>query len=311
MGTTSSSQPVTISNTGNVALAVTGIAISPNFGQTNNCGGSVAASGSCTINVTFSPTATGPLTGTLTITDNSNGVAGATQTVGLSGTGGTAVSLSATSLSFGAQLMGSSSLKIVTLRNMGSTPLTISSLSVVSFAPLAPLGTTAGDFTIQGSTCVTGGSVAGLASCAINLAFKPTAAGARSATLVISDSDPSSPQSVNLAGMGTAVRLSATSLTFGPQPVDTASASKSLTLTNLGSTPLRIANLTLSGADAGDFAIQPSSTCVAGSSVAGGGICTINVTFKPELVGARSATLVINDSDPGSPQTVSLSGTGM
>ena len=221
------------------------------------------------------------------------------------------MSLSATSLSFGAQLMGSSSLKIVTLTNMGSTPLTISSLSVVSFAPLAPLGTTAGDFTIQGSTCVTGGSVAGLASCAINLAFKPTAAGARSATLVISDSDPSSPQSVNLAGMGTAVRLSATSLTFGPQPVDTASASKSLTLTNLGSTPLRIANLTLSGADAGDFAIQPSSTCVAGSSVAGGGICTINVTFKPELVGARSATLVINDSDPGSPQTVSLSGTGM
>ena len=87
MGTTSASQPVTLSNTGNAALTISSIATSANFGQTNNCGGSVAASGSCTINVTFSPTATGPLTGTLTITDNSNGVAGSTQSVALSGTG--------------------------------------------------------------------------------------------------------------------------------------------------------------------------------------------------------------------------------
>jgi pimeloyl-ACP methyl ester carboxylesterase len=87
LGTTSGSQPVTLSNTGNAALAITGMAASANFGQTNNCGGSVAAGGSCTINVSFSPMATGPLTGTLTITDNSNGVAGSTQSVALSGTG--------------------------------------------------------------------------------------------------------------------------------------------------------------------------------------------------------------------------------
>jgi hypothetical protein len=85
--TTSGSQPVTLNNTGNAALTIAGIATSANFGQTNNCAGSVAASGSCTINVTFSPTAAGTLTGTLTITDNSNGVAGSTQSVALSGTG--------------------------------------------------------------------------------------------------------------------------------------------------------------------------------------------------------------------------------
>jgi len=87
LGTTSTSQPVTLSNTGSGALTIASIATSANFGQTNNCGSSVAASGSCTINVTFSPNATGPLTGTLTITDNSNGVAGNTQSVALSGTG--------------------------------------------------------------------------------------------------------------------------------------------------------------------------------------------------------------------------------
>jgi hypothetical protein len=87
VGTTSASQPVTLSNTGNVALTITNIGTSANFGQTTNCGTSVAASGSCTINVTFAPTATGTLTGTLTIADNSNGVAGSTQSVALSGTG--------------------------------------------------------------------------------------------------------------------------------------------------------------------------------------------------------------------------------
>jgi hypothetical protein len=221
------------------------------------------------------------------------------------------VSLSPTSLSFGAQLVGSSSLKTVTLTNLGSTPLTISSLSVVSFAPLTPRGTKAGDFAIQSTSCVAGGSVAGLGSCTINLGFKPTAAGVRSATLVIRDSDPSSPQTVNLRGRGTAVRLSATSLGFGPQPVETTSAPKTVTLTNLGNAPLRIASLTLSGTDAGDFAIQANSTCAVGSTVAGEGSCTINLAFKPTAAGARSATLVISDSDPGSPQTVSLSGTGM
>jgi len=84
-GTTSTSQPVTLMNGGATVLAITSIATSANFSQTNNCGSSVAANGSCTINVTFAPTIGGALTGTLTITDNANGVAGSTQTVALSG----------------------------------------------------------------------------------------------------------------------------------------------------------------------------------------------------------------------------------
>ena len=87
LGTTSGSQPVTLSNTGTAALTISSIATSANFGETNNCGGTVAAGGSCTINVTFSPGSGGALTGALTITDNSNGVAGSTQSVSLSGTG--------------------------------------------------------------------------------------------------------------------------------------------------------------------------------------------------------------------------------
>jgi sugar lactone lactonase YvrE len=87
VGTPSAAQTVTLSNAGSGTLAITSIATSANFGESNNCAGSVAASGSCTINVTFSPSATGPLSGSLTITDNSYGVTGSTQSVALSGTG--------------------------------------------------------------------------------------------------------------------------------------------------------------------------------------------------------------------------------
>ncbi len=219
LGTTSGSQPVALNNTGNAALTITSIATSANFGQSNNCGSSVSAGANCTINVTFNPAAPGTWTGTLTITDSAPN---SPQTVSLAGTG-TAVTLSPPSLSFSAQLVGSSSLKTVTLTNLGSTPMSISGLTVVSIAPLISTRSKVGDFAIQSSSCVTGGSVAGLASCTINLAFKPSAAGVRSATLVISDSDPSSPQTVNLSGTGTAPPP-ATSPGFGPQHADTTSA---------------------------------------------------------------------------------------
>ncbi len=77
----------TLSNAGNAILAITGITASGDFSQTNNCGTSIAAGGSCTITVSFIPTATGSRTGTLTVSDNS---AATTQSVTLSGTGGAA-----------------------------------------------------------------------------------------------------------------------------------------------------------------------------------------------------------------------------
>ena len=86
-GTTSASQTVTLNNSGNSALTITHIVTSANFGDTDDCDGSVAAHSSCTINVTFSPTALGRFYGTLTVTDDNNGVTSSRQTVSLSGTG--------------------------------------------------------------------------------------------------------------------------------------------------------------------------------------------------------------------------------
>ena len=88
VGSAGTAQPVTLTNTSSTALAVSGISVTTataDFAQTNNCGLSVAAGASCTINVTYTAPATGTIDGILTITDNSDGAAGSTQTVALSG----------------------------------------------------------------------------------------------------------------------------------------------------------------------------------------------------------------------------------
>ncbi len=87
VGTTSDAQAVSLSNNGSMALTVSKIAVTGNFSQTNNCGSSLPAGSSCSVKVTFTPKAGGSLTGSLTITDNNNGVSGSTQSLNLSGTG--------------------------------------------------------------------------------------------------------------------------------------------------------------------------------------------------------------------------------
>jgi Alpha-1,3-glucanase catalytic domain D1/F5/8 type C domain/NedA-like, galactose-binding domain/Alpha-1,3-glucanase catalytic domain D2/Cep192 domain 4/HYDIN/CFA65/VesB-like, Ig-like domain len=84
LNTTSAAQAVTVSNTGTAAAAVSGISTSGDFSQTNNCGSSIAAGASCTVNVSFRPTASGTRTGTLTITSNATN---SPTTVALTGTG--------------------------------------------------------------------------------------------------------------------------------------------------------------------------------------------------------------------------------
>jgi hypothetical protein len=87
LGTTSPSKNVTLTNTGNGALTIYSIATSGDFAQINNCGTSLAPAASCTIAVSFTPTASGTLTGTLTIADNSQNNTSSQQTVSLTGTG--------------------------------------------------------------------------------------------------------------------------------------------------------------------------------------------------------------------------------
>jgi len=82
---------------------------------------------------------------------------------------------------------------------------------------------------------------------------------------------------------------------------------QTVTLTNTGKVTLSISNITVAGANPGDFA--QTGTC--GASVAAGANCSLSVTFAPTAMGSRTASLSISDNASGSPQTVSLTGTGV
>jgi Beta-propeller repeat/Abnormal spindle-like microcephaly-assoc'd, ASPM-SPD-2-Hydin len=103
---------------------------------------------------------------------------------------------------------------------------------------------------------------------------------------------------VNLPGAS----LAPASLSFASQALTTASSARTVTLLDAGSAALNLSNI----AATGDFA--ETNTC--STSVAGGANCTISVTFTPTAVGTRTGSLTVTDNAAGSPQTVSLSGTG-
>ena len=73
--TTSAARAITVSNNQTNPLAISGISISGDFAQTSNCPqlpNTLAARTSCTVSITFTPTALGTRTGTLAITDNAS-----------------------------------------------------------------------------------------------------------------------------------------------------------------------------------------------------------------------------------------------
>ena len=96
--------------------------------------------------------------------------------------------------------------------------------------------------------------------------------------------------------------LTPTKLAFGAQLVGTTSPLKTATLTNLGTSMLDIFSIET----AGEF--EESNACP--SSLAPGANCAIDVTFKPAAKGSQTSKLLVSDSAPNSPQTVSLSGAG-
>jgi predicted dienelactone hydrolase len=206
-------------------------------------------------------------------------------------------SLSKTRLTFADHLVGTSSAaQAVTFSNTSWLTLNISSIVLT--------GTNAADFS-QTHTC--GSSLAPGANCTIDVTFKPTHIGPRTASVTITDNAAGSPQMIALSGAGVVSGPNATfsptaSLTFATQVVGTTSTTQSVTLSDYGTAALSISSIVASG----DF--NQTHTC--GSRLAAGASCTINLTFSPTQIGTRTGTLTITDDAPGSPQQVSLTGTG-
>jgi hypothetical protein len=184
-GGASAAQAVTVTNSGSSSAPVSSVAISGDFTQTNNCGSSIAAGASCTVNVTFRPSASGSRTGTLTVT-----ASGITNSVPLSGTGvapGPILNASPSSLSFAGTIVGSSAAtQTVTVTNSGTSSATVSGV------------TASGDFS-QTNNCAT---LAVGASCTVTVRFTPTTSGSRTGAVTITSNANNSPTTVALSGSG-------------------------------------------------------------------------------------------------------------
>lgn len=196
LGSASVAQQVTLTNAGDVALTlITATITAGDFTASNSCGNSLSPHSSCTVSITFVPSAVGTLAGTLTITDQFR-----LQTVALSGAGvaPAGVSLSPTALTFAATGVGlAAPAQTLTLTNNGGLPLNLQSATVVAAA-----GAAAGavDLTLTANTC--GASLAPGAACLLTVTFAPTAAGSRSAVLMLTDDAPGGSQTTSLTGTG-------------------------------------------------------------------------------------------------------------
>jgi hypothetical protein len=211
-GTTSAAQTVTVSNPTSSAASVSSISASGDFTQTNTCGSSIAANGSCTVSVKFAPAATGTRTGSLTV--NAGGV---TNTVSLTGTGttpGPLLNAAPASLSFARMVVGATAAaQTVTVTNSGTASATVSSVAVT------------GDFS-QTNNCT---SVAVSGSCTVTVTFKPTASGTRAGTLTVTSNANNSPTTVTLSGSGIG---STTNIAAG-QPASASSVNSPYVAANL------------------------------------------------------------------------------
>ena len=183
-----------------------------------------------------------------------------------------------------------------TLTNTGNIAISITSIA------------TTGTFS-QTNNC--GTTLAGNATCTINVVFTPTKAGALTGTLTVTDNAPNSPQTATLSGVGTVLSISPTSLSFGTQKAKTSSAPQTVTITNVAKTAVSTSKISVTGTRATSFPIQSSSTCPLGTgSIAAGASCTVVVVFDPQLTGALTANLNIVAAGGGSPHVIPMSGTG-
>jgi hypothetical protein len=170
VGTISAPQSVTITNTGSSTVDITQISVGTNFQETNTClalNNVLAVGQSCSVSVTFTPTGSGALSGTLTVTDTATG---SPQTVALGGTGTALFSLA------------SSAPTVVTLIGDTTASFTVTASAVAGFTGTIAL------------SCIT----------APSCTFSPAAiAAGQSSTLTLGDLSASTPNPYNFYVQGT------------------------------------------------------------------------------------------------------------
>jgi len=295
----SAPQTLTVSNTGGAPLANVGFQITgPSDGSfstgSSTCGATLANGGSCTIQVIFTPIASGGSTASLAISSSTSGVKAVT--VPLTGVGQAMAGLNVSPalLLFPTVVPGQSSLsQTVSLTNSGGS--TASALTLTVTPP----------FSLVQNNC--GASLAGGASCSTGVIFSPSVNGAFTGTLTIASPTLTATASVPLSGTSGvpgSVQYQPSLLIFQQTGVGLVSGSSTVTIANpdsvisLGSLALKVTP---------GFQLV-SSTCPA--TLAPGASCTAVVAFAPTSAGAQNGSLNVTSSALPTGSFLALSGMG-
>ena len=218
------------------------------------------------------------------------------------------LSASPSPVNFGGVAAGTSSAaKTVTVTTLAPTAVT-PGVATIS-------GPNAAEFSIASNGC-SGQVTAQDASCQISVTFSPaaTSSGPRSATLTVPHNSFGSSLQVPLSGTATApteapaISVSPSSIDFGQVREIFGHADQDVTVTNNGTAPLAISDVSLQGGDAADFSLINHCTDPVAPN---GGTCLVNVAFEPSVLGARSTTLLLTSNATPAVTSVPLSGTGI
>ncbi len=281
-----SQKVLTINNTGTAPLTVTGLTL-PN-GFTGTFSGTIAAKGTQTLMVTFTPTQAIAYSGNITV--NADQASG-TNTIAISGTGTLAptriIALTPNTLDFGSLEVNKTSQKIFNIKNTGNAILTISSLTL-------PNGYT---------TSYNSGTLAADASVDVTVTFAPTAVGTFNGTITINSNTNSGMTTLAVTGTAGAVatRIIALSgdLSFGNIEVGKTST-KTLTIANTGNSSMTVSSLTLPTGYSGAF----SGTLLAGATQ------NVVITFTPATAATFNGNITVNANQTAGTTTIAVSGTG-
>src|SRR5712691_10584670 len=288
-----STQAIGLSNTGSVNLTVSlGGATGPGFSISGLSFALILPPGqSSTFSVQFAPTATGIVSGSVSLVSDAPN---SPSTIALSGTGvQPQLSVTPPSVSFGNVLVGSTGVQNLTLTNSGGANLTIAQGTV-----------TGAGFSISGLTfpltLPPGQSSTLSAQCA------PTATGSVSGGVSLASNAPNSPSTIALNATGVQPQLSVTppSVSFGNVLVGSTGV-QNLTLTNSGTANLTIAQDSFTGAGFSISGLTFPLTLAAGQS------STLSVQFTPTATVSVSGSVSLVSNAPNSPSTIALSGTGV
>lgn len=286
----SSALTFTVSNNGTSTMAISAATLSGTDAAqfavlpTGTCAGltSLAAGANCTGGVAFQPTTAGAKNATLTVGSATAAVTG-TGVIG-------SVTLTPSPMNFSNTAVGSGTNLVLTVRNTGTVTVDVSSATLGGSNPT--------EFVLGANTCTA--PLAPGSTCTRVVTFTPISVGAKSATLSIAGA------SVSLTGTATnPLTMSPTSASFGNVGVGTTSAATVFTVTNVGTVATSLPAATITGADAAQFPLPGTGSCVGSSTLAAGASCTVNAVFSPTSAGTKNATLVVGAV------TASLTGTGV